>query len=287
MFSRPVSSPWNPVPTSSRLATRPRISMRPWVGSVMRLRIFRSVLLPAPLRPMMPTTSPLADFKAHILQRPELFSFRGRGVSAGGPAERCSKRTRQRLAECLAALAIAADEYCFERCSTLIAMGSLVCMIDRRVRSNRASLTSNDVGEPALNPLEIGNADDKQTHRHAGRNCKSEEIERLSQKDCAESLDQSRHRVEIEKPSPLRRHEARRIDDRRHKHPQLHHEWHDVTEVTIGNRQSRQAGAHAERSEHHCEQQHRGHQQVEAPAHAIEQHHGEQNARGDGEIHDA
>ena len=28
------------------------------VGSVMRLRIFSSVLLPAPLRPMMPTTSP-------------------------------------------------------------------------------------------------------------------------------------------------------------------------------------------------------------------------------------
>ena len=30
----------------------------PRVGSVMRLRIFSSVLLPAPLRPMMPTTSP-------------------------------------------------------------------------------------------------------------------------------------------------------------------------------------------------------------------------------------
>ena len=48
----------NPVPTSSKLATRPRRCTRPSVGSVMRLRIFSSVLLPAPFRPMMPTTSP-------------------------------------------------------------------------------------------------------------------------------------------------------------------------------------------------------------------------------------
>jgi hypothetical protein len=32
--------------------------MRPRVGSVMRLRILSSVLLPAPFLPMMPTTSP-------------------------------------------------------------------------------------------------------------------------------------------------------------------------------------------------------------------------------------
>ena len=32
----------------------------PSVGSVMRERSFSSVLLPAPLRPMMPTTSPRA-----------------------------------------------------------------------------------------------------------------------------------------------------------------------------------------------------------------------------------
>ena len=37
MFSRPVSSGWKPVPTSSRLPTRPRRSRpRPSVGSVMR-----------------------------------------------------------------------------------------------------------------------------------------------------------------------------------------------------------------------------------------------------------
>ena len=136
-----------------------------------------------------------------------------------------------------------------------------------------------DVGEPALNPPEIGNADEKQAHRHTRRNCKPEEIERLPQKHCTEALDQSRHRVEIEKPSPLRRHEARRIDDRRHEHPQLHHERHDVAEVTIGNRQSRQAGACAKRNEDYCEQQRRRHQQVEAPAQPVEEHHGKQDAR--------
>ncbi len=58
MFSRPVSSGWKPAPTSSSEATRPRISTRPAVGSVMRERILSSVDLPAPLRPMMPMTSP-------------------------------------------------------------------------------------------------------------------------------------------------------------------------------------------------------------------------------------
>ena len=63
MFSRPVSSGWKPVPTSSRLATRPRSVTRPFVGSVMRLNIFSKVLLPAPLRPMTPRTSPCSTSK--------------------------------------------------------------------------------------------------------------------------------------------------------------------------------------------------------------------------------
>ena len=62
-FSRPVSSEWKPVPTSRRLATRPRTSTRPSVGRVMRESTFKSVLLPAPLRPMTPTTSPASTAK--------------------------------------------------------------------------------------------------------------------------------------------------------------------------------------------------------------------------------
>ena len=58
-FSRPVSSGWNPVPTSRRLPTRPRISARPSVGVVMRVNSFSKVDFPAPLRPMIPTTWPV------------------------------------------------------------------------------------------------------------------------------------------------------------------------------------------------------------------------------------
>src|SRR4030095_6685672 len=48
------------------------MSARPVVGSVMRERILSSVDLPAPLRPMTPTTSPggtskLTSFKAQIV----------------------------------------------------------------------------------------------------------------------------------------------------------------------------------------------------------------------------
>jgi len=60
MFSRPVSSRWKPVPTSSSDPTRPRVTARPAVGGVIRARILSSVVLPAPLRPMIPTVSPSA-----------------------------------------------------------------------------------------------------------------------------------------------------------------------------------------------------------------------------------
>ena len=58
MFSLPVSSLWNPVPTSSSVPTRPNMSAVPRVGSVIRESTLSSVLFPAPLRPMMPTISP-------------------------------------------------------------------------------------------------------------------------------------------------------------------------------------------------------------------------------------
>src|SRR5215831_14581511 len=41
--------------------------MYPFVGGVMRERIFRSVLLPAPFGPMMPTTSPTPTLKVTSL----------------------------------------------------------------------------------------------------------------------------------------------------------------------------------------------------------------------------
>jgi len=62
---------WKPVPTSSRLATRPLTLTWPEVGAVPRDRIFSRVVLPAPLRPMpalslaegMPRISPCCTSK--------------------------------------------------------------------------------------------------------------------------------------------------------------------------------------------------------------------------------
>jgi hypothetical protein len=59
------------VPTSRRLDTRPCMVILPSVGSVMRARIFRSVLLPAPFLPMMPTTSPSSISKDTVFECPE------------------------------------------------------------------------------------------------------------------------------------------------------------------------------------------------------------------------
>ena len=63
MFSRPVSSGWKPEPTSISAASRPSSVMVPLVGAVMRESSLSSVLLPAPLWPMMPSVSPRATSK--------------------------------------------------------------------------------------------------------------------------------------------------------------------------------------------------------------------------------
>ena len=55
MGAKPSRPPIQVPGSGTALATR---SISPAVGSVMRLRILSRVLLPAPLRPMMPTTSP-------------------------------------------------------------------------------------------------------------------------------------------------------------------------------------------------------------------------------------
>ena len=57
-FCRPVKSAWKPMPSSSSAATRPVMCTPPVVGCVVPVIIFSSVLLPAPLMPMMPTASP-------------------------------------------------------------------------------------------------------------------------------------------------------------------------------------------------------------------------------------
>ncbi|MNQ67692.1 hypothetical protein D3C85_822260 [compost metagenome] len=70
IFSRPVISPLNPVPTSSKEAIRPLDLMLPVVGAVTFDNIFNKVDFPAPFLPMIPKTSPrstskLISCKAH------------------------------------------------------------------------------------------------------------------------------------------------------------------------------------------------------------------------------
>src|ERR1019366_3205878 len=78
-FSRPVSSAWNPVPTSSKLATRPLSLIRPAVGSVIRLRIFRNVVcktrgLKEPLESAHHNVAE-GDVAATLLQMTEAVAF--------------------------------------------------------------------------------------------------------------------------------------------------------------------------------------------------------------------
>src|SRR5688572_28933731 len=57
MFSRAVISRWNPIPISSRETTRPLSTARPLLGGVTRDRTRSSVVLPAPLGPITPSTA--------------------------------------------------------------------------------------------------------------------------------------------------------------------------------------------------------------------------------------
>ena len=84
------------MPTSSSAPTRPRISRSPSVGSVIRERIFSSVLLPAPLRPMMPTHLARLRRRTRRRRAPRSRPRATRARAAGGASRR---RRRERLAE--------------------------------------------------------------------------------------------------------------------------------------------------------------------------------------------
>ena len=63
IFSLPVNSGWNPVPTSNKEAIRPISLMVPELGAVILLIILSRVLFPAPFRPIIPKTSPAFTVK--------------------------------------------------------------------------------------------------------------------------------------------------------------------------------------------------------------------------------
>src|SRR5918998_2949443 len=60
MFSRPVNSALNPAPSAKSATSRPSTSTVPSVGCRMPETMLRRVLLPAPLRPMIPRVVPFS-----------------------------------------------------------------------------------------------------------------------------------------------------------------------------------------------------------------------------------
>ena len=95
MFSLPVSSGWKPVPTSSSVATRPRVRETPAVGSVMRLRIFRSVDLPGAVTPDHAKRLPLRDTQIDVPQGPDLLTGSPTTAEAHKDRDRRSDRVSE------------------------------------------------------------------------------------------------------------------------------------------------------------------------------------------------
>ena len=83
MFSRPVRSPTSPAPTSISGAILPLTVMLPLEGFEMLASNLSIVLLPAPLWPMMPTTSP-----GSMLKLTSSSALNGARSSIGWPVSR-------------------------------------------------------------------------------------------------------------------------------------------------------------------------------------------------------
>ena len=172
MFSRPVSSGWKPVPTSSRLATRPRILTRPSVGSVMRERILSSVILPAPLRPMMPSTSPRLTSKLTSLSAQN--SSTASPATIGAAAHHVGRRAPE-IVRATRPMHVAQRDIALAL--GLRGRSRISCRAPRR-GCTTSSAISDQVREGALGAAEIGDAepqkdrDDAEAEQEA-RACKA------------------------------------------------------------------------------------------------------------------
>ena len=178
---------------------------RPSVGSVMRDRILSSVLLPAPLRPMMPTTSPCWT------SNDTSFSAQSVVVRARAPPRRARRAAapRRRVAS---------------RASAGIAAAAADPVALAEPLGADGDGSSDDVGERALDAAEVESppttSDDDdgdgrdEGHPRPGAGPPSERP--------AEAFDHAGHRVQPVERAPPLGHERRRIGDRRREHPELH-----------------------------------------------------------------
>ena len=161
----------------------PLISTRPSVGSVMCESTLSSVLLPAPLRPMIPSTSPC-------------LTSRSTSLSAQSSSEVCvaapgwRMRSSGRLAACTSvsrsvryACALAADAV--HLAETDGAQGDVAHRLHH-------------IGEHALHALEVEQAAEEQHHDHGDRDPHVAAGELLTEQRPAKAADHAGHRVQGE-----------------------------------------------------------------------------------------
>src|SRR5262245_10566851 len=169
-FSRPVNSWLKPVPTSSRLPTRPYRSTSPSVISVIRDRIFNRVLFPAPLLPMSPSASPRYTSK--------LMSLSAQNSSRSARANGRLRRVTIASPSVVGAVRLWRMVYAFPIPRTAIARAS------------------DDIGKPALRALEDRRAHEEDRERTTGG---PREVQRARQRRVqqrrTETLDQPRQRI--------------------------------------------------------------------------------------------
>ena len=188
MFSRPVSSGWNPVPTSSKLATRPASSIRPEVGEVMRARILSSVLFPAPFLPMTPMTSPCSTLKL-TSRRAHTMSAVSSPLKWAKPAEsfEVTERLSDRREDCPGKRVLSGLG-----CADAVALREIV----HADCGSSHGCYSDDVGEDPLGSTEVvGAGDDEQCGRRSPWEDKVPRHWVGSEERRAEALNNPGHRV--------------------------------------------------------------------------------------------
>ena len=179
----------------------PRISARPSVGVVMRERIFSSVDLPAPLRPMTPSTSPSRDLERDVAERPDLLVIVVARLAAETPARALHDRVAQRSVAAPGA----------RRCGTASRA--------RRRGSRRHQIVSAKRGSERAEVQPARRRRARARPRRRAPLCPSRR--RRAEDRPAQAGDHRRHRVEREDPLPLLRDRARPRTARPREEPDL------------------------------------------------------------------
>src|SRR5687768_9298156 len=262
-FSRPVSSGWKPVPTSSRLATRPLIETRPSVGSVMRDRTLSSVVLPAPLWPMMLTTSPRLISKST--------SRSAQNSSTTSPSTMARPRTMS--APLRSALRKPRDS-----ASTNTGPASVRWPMMNFLPSFSARMTTSDmsdhVGEGAFAAAEGTRA----PHQHAGDDDEADQEARpvdravAAQDAPAEAIDHADHGIDAVEHLPVLGHDLAGETDRRDVEANLGDEGDDEAEVAIFDDQRGRPDRRPDRRQQRQQDEDRQQQDLPAGHHAVPQH---------------